>query len=150
MYSVTPDTPGRLVRLTISGRVSGREYEEICSLLSEAIGTRRVVDLLCELDESFRGITLPVLWRAARVAVANETNLRRVAVIGGKKSYKWARALVRGFHAETRYFEQTHRSQAMRWLSASNPARSESEGGLFGDASYRTAAFRHDRKKQRK
>lgn len=136
MYSMTTARDANPITFTLSGKVSGREYVQMCGLLREALEKNRSVSLLCELND-FRGIGLMALWRAARVATENAINLRRVAVVGDRSGYKWARALVRSFHAETRYFQQTHRSQAVRWLSASSPVAHESRGGLFGDASYR-------------
>lgn len=104
------------MEIKLSARLSGREFSEICELLEEAIRKRTKVDLFCELDESFRGISLSVLCRAAVTSSEGIIKLRRVAVVGEKRSYKWARIVVRAFHGETRYFEPAHRTLALRWL----------------------------------
>lgn len=138
MYTLSPKSSGRVIQLTLLRKVSAREYDEICSHLQEAIKTWNFVDLLCELDASFRGITWPVLWKGAWVASANETNLRRVAVVGESKGYKWARVIVRGFHADTQYFAPVHRSRARAWLEkGAGSSASDSDQKLAGDASYR-------------
>lgn len=148
MYSVTSAMGAKLMTLTLSGKVSGREYTEIRRLLRQALENHQTVDLLCELD-GFRGIGIAAMWRAARVATENDTNLRRVAVVGERERYKWARALVRAFHAETRYFQPTHRAQALRWLTATNPRVAASSGGLLGDASYRNVIIQRDEKRNK-
>ena len=126
------------MEIKLSGRVSGPEYQEICELLSEAIQKRPKVDLFCELDESFRGITVPVMWRAALTATEGLIKLRRVAVVGERKSYKWARVMVRAFHAETRYFDRAHRTRALRWLEKGTlNVDLGPERKLAGDAGYR-------------
>jgi hypothetical protein len=138
MFSQTKRTNEGLVEITLSGRVSGREYREICELLIEATQKRTKVDLFCELEESFRGITLPVLWRAAVVGPEGIIKLRRVAVVGARKAYKWARVMVRAFHAETRYFDRAHRTRAFRWLEkATLNVDPVPERTLLGDAGYR-------------
>jgi hypothetical protein len=138
MFSQTKRIDERVVEIKLSGRVSGREYHEICELLSEAVQKRARVDLFCELDESFRGISLPVLWRAAVASSERLIKLRRIAVVGARKSYKWARVMVRAFHAETRYFDRAHRTRAFRWLEKGTVnVESGSENALAGDADYR-------------
>lgn len=138
MYTLSPKSSGRVVQLTLLRKVSAREYAEICSRLQEAIQTWNFVDLLCELDASFRGITWPVLWKAAQVASGNEVNLRRVAVVGDSKHYKWARVIVRGFHAETQYFPTVHRTRARTWLEkGAGDFAPNAEQKLAGDAGYR-------------
>lgn len=138
MYSQVPDSNLGLVRLRMSGRVSRHDYKEICALLSRSLEKQRTVDLLCELDASFTRPSLLVLWEGAQVASASLIKLRRVAVVGEPRSYKWARVLVRGFHAETRYFDPAHRTRAVRWLQKGptypdpNPQHT-----LAGDADYR-------------
>ena len=139
MFSQTRKIDEGRVEIKLSGRVSGREYHEICELLSEAIKKRPRIDLFCELDESFRGISLPVLWRAAVTSSEGVIKLRRVAVLGQRKSHKWARVMVRAFHAETRYFDPAHRTRALRWLEK-GPVYEHARGHtLAGDASYRSA-----------
>lgn len=139
MFSQTARADDRVVEIKLSGRVSGRDYREICALLTEAISKRARVDLFCELDESFRGISLPVLWRAAFVASEGVIKLRRIAVVGERKGYKWARVIVHAFHGETRYFDRAHRTRALRWLEKESIAREgDRKQKLTGAASYRT------------
>lgn len=138
MFSHSPRADDRLVEIKLSDRISGREYKEICALLNKATQQQRCVDLVCELDEAFRGITLPVMWRAALTATEGLIKLRRIAVVGERKGYKWARVIVRGFHAETRYFDHAHHTRALRWLEKgsldSDPPMKQT---LAGDAGYR-------------
>jgi hypothetical protein len=115
MYSVTQKTANGLVALNISGKMSAREYMEICSLLREAVEQHEHVDLLWELD-GFYGWNLFVLWKAANVATASSIDLRRVAVVGERHWHSRTRPLVRAFHGETRYFELSQRTPALRWL----------------------------------
>ena len=137
MYVLTPISSGRVVKLTLFRKVSAREYAEICSRLQEAIQTWHFVDLFYELDASFQGITWPVLWKAARVASANTINLRRVAVVGDSKGYKWARVVVRGFHAETEYFAPVHRTRARTWVEGGGgDFAPQTEQKLAGGAGY--------------
>ena len=138
MFSQTKRADERLLEIKLSGRISGFEYGEICELLKAAIQKRRRVDLFCELDESFRGITLPVMCRAALTAAEGLLKLRRIAVVGERKGYKWARVMVRAFHAETRYFDRAHRTRAHRWLEKGTSAVDAGiEYGFAGDAGYR-------------
>lgn len=137
MYTQVPDSNPRMVRLRVSGKVSRHDYKEICALLSSALQRERTLDLLCELDASFSRPSLLVLWEGAQVASANEIKLRRVAVVGEPRSYKWARVLVRGFHAETRYFDPGHRTRALRWLEKGPTYEQPQEHKLAGDAGYR-------------
>ena len=143
MFFHTKRADERLLEIKLSGKVSGREYRGICALLHEAILKQRRVDLFCELDESFRGITLPVMWRAALTATEGLIKLRRVAVVGERRGYKWARVIVRAFHAETRYFDRAHRTRALRWLEKGclgvDPTEKKK---LFGDAGYRNPQSR--------
>ena len=146
MYSLKTETTGNLVELQLSGKVSGNEYKQICASLTERLERQPNFNLLCELDD-FQGIKFGALWRAALVATDNRINLRRIAVVGAREGYKWARALVRGFHAETLYFDRSQRLQAMRWLG-SRQASVPQRGGLLGDASYRVKIHR-DRRRPR-
>lgn len=147
MYSVTPESSNNLVHLRLSGKISGKEYGEICAVLRDALVRKRPMDLLCELDD-FRGIRLTAIWRAARMATQNETNLRSVAVVGDRQRYKWARVLVRGFHAETRYFDRAHRTRALRWLAqADRRGTSAPDGRLLGDANYRGIQVQRQKRK---
>ena len=148
MISVTSAMGAKLMTLTLSGKVSGKEYTEICKVLEKALSRNQTVDFLCEL-EGFRGIGLSVMWRAARVSSANSIKLRRVAVVGQSAGYKWARILVRGFHAETRYFDPGNRTHAVRWLNASNPVRTDAGTSLAGDAGYRQASIRRDQRRSK-
>lgn len=120
MYSLERETAEGVIALKISGRLSKREYVGICALLREAIGRHEHVDLLWELVD-FRGWKLFAFWEAAKVATAGEINLRRVAVVGDKQWHSWTRPLVRGFHADTRYFAGTERAPALRWLLYGGP-----------------------------
>lgn len=139
MFSQIARANDKVVEIKLSGRVSGRDYREICALLTEAINKRARLDLFCELDESFRGISLPVLWRAAFVASEGVIKLRRVAVVGERKGYKWARVMVRAFHGETRYFDRAHRTRALRWLEKGTVAAEvDQKQKLAGAAGYRT------------
>ena len=143
MFSHTKRADERLVEIKLSGQISGREYREICELLSESIDKRGRVDLFCELDESFRGITLPVMWRAALTATEGLLKLQRIAVVGERKRYKWSRVIVRAFHAETRYFDRAHRTRALRWLekrSLDSDLRAKQK--FAGDAGYRNQRSR--------
>lgn len=139
MYSQLPEERPHLIRLRVWAKVSRREYQEICSLLSAALEKQGTVDLLCEMDDaSFTRPSFLVLWEGARVASANLIKLRRVAVVAEPSSYKWARVLVRGFHAETRYYEPARRTRALRWLEKPFlPNESKSRNRLAGDAGYR-------------
>lgn len=138
MYSEIPDANPTVVRLRISGKVTERDYKQICRLLRQRLEQTRTVDLLCELDESFTRVSLPVLWQSALVASSKEIQLQRIAVIGVRAGYKWARALVRSFHAETRYFDPAHRTRALRWLEK-GPAYPDAQRPqkFAGDANYR-------------
>ena len=136
MYLVKSAIGANLMILTFSGKVLGKEYSEICQLLRVALEKNKAVDLFCEL-ENFRGIALTVMWRGALVATDKTIKLRRVAVVGGKHGYKWARVLVRGFHAETRYFDPGHRTRALRWLEKGPAYEQPREHKLAGDAGYR-------------
>lgn len=151
MYTLSAKSSGRVVQLTLLRKLSAREYAEICSRLRETIQTWNFVDLLCEIDAPFRG-TWPVLWKAALVASGNEVNLRRVAVVGDSKHYKWARVIVRGFHAETQYFPTVHRTRARTWLEkGAADFAPKSEQKLAGDAGYRVKQGdppRHGRKER--
>ena len=138
MYSPVSDSDARLIHLRMWGKVSRSEYKEICALLSRAIEKQGTVDLLCEMDDaSFSRPSLLVLWEGALVASSKSIILRRVAVVGERRSYKWARVLVRGFHAETRYFDPGHRTRALRWLEKGPAYEQPREHTLAGDASYR-------------
>ena len=138
MFSQTKRADESPLEIKLSGRISGLEYGEICKLLKAAIQKRGRVDLFCELDESFRGITLPVMWRAALTATERLLKLRRIAIVGERKGYKWARVMMRAFHAETRYFDRAHRTRAHRWLEKGTSAADAGvEHGITGDAGYR-------------
>lgn len=150
MYAVTWEATPGLMTMKLSGKVSGKEYAEICKAIRGAVEKNPPVDLLCELD-GFRGIGLTAMWRAALTATENSTNLRRVAVVGEPTRYKWARVLVRGFHAETRYFDQAHRTRAIRWLEkAARHGASSPAGGFIGDASYRDLTIQRQKTNQPK
>jgi SpoIIAA-like len=136
MFSVTSAFGANLMILTLSGKVSGKEFSEICQLLRVALEKNKAVDLFCEL-EGFRGIGLTAMWRSALVATEKAIKLRRVAVVGERSRYKWARVLVRGFHAETRYFDPGHRTRALRWLEKGPAYEQPREHKLTGDAGYR-------------
>ena len=120
MYSLDRETAEGLVILKISGALSKREYADICILLREATGRHEQVDLMWELVD-FRGWKLFTLWEAVKVATAGEINLRRVAVVGEWAWHSRTRALVRGFHAETRFFVTAERALAVRWLLYGRP-----------------------------
>ncbi|HZS17848.1 MAG TPA: STAS/SEC14 domain-containing protein [Candidatus Udaeobacter sp.] len=138
MYSQLSGTRPNLVRLQISKKVTAREYEGICTLISERIKKRGAVDLLCELDPSFRRVSVGVFWKGAFLAAENAIKLRHVAVVGERRAYKWARVLVRGFHADTRYFEIGQRTRAVRWLDKGPWSTHKQHPDKFtGDASYR-------------
>jgi predicted N-acetyltransferase YhbS len=148
MYSLTQAPSDNIVRLKFSGKISGKEYREICVSLRRALDQNQNISLLCELDD-FRGVGPVALWRAALVATENRTNFRRVAVVGERSSYKWARALVRGFHAETRYFDQAHRTRAIGWLVKPTEHGATASGiGILGDAAYRGTTIQPRRKKR--
>ena len=138
MYSQLSETKPNLVRLQISRKVTAREYKEICALISDKIAKQGAVDLLCELDPSFRRVSIGVVWKGAFVAVENAIKLRHVAVVGERRAYKWARVLVRGFHADTRYFDNGQRTRATRWLEKGPWSMDQQHPHKFaGDASYR-------------
>ena len=138
MYSQLPEPKSSLIRLQISGKVSAREYKEICALISQRIAKQGVVDLLCQLHPSFRRVSVGAFWKSAFVAAENAIRLRHIAVVGERQAYKWARVLVRGFHADTRYFDIGQRTRAARWLEK-GPWSTDKQHPhkLAGDASYR-------------
>jgi len=120
MYSLARETAEGVVVLKISGKLSKRDYLGICTLLREATSRHDHVDLLWELV-NFRGWKIFAFWEAAKLAVAGAINLRRVAVVGDKSWHSRTRPLVRGFHADTRYFAETERAAALRWLLYGGP-----------------------------
>ena len=138
MYSQLPATKSSLIRLQISGKVSAHEYKQICALIRQRIAKQGVVDLLCELDPSFRRVSVGAFWKSALVAAENAIRLRHIAVVGEWRAFKWARVLVRSFHADTRYFDIGQRTRAAYWLEKGpwSTARKDSHK-RFGDASYR-------------
>src|SRR5581483_4725367 len=138
MYSQLSETKPNLVRLQISRKVTAREYKEICALISDKIAKQGAVDLLCELDPSFRRVSVGVVWKGAFVAAENAIKLRHVAVVGERRAYKSARVLVRGFHADTRYFDIGQRTRAARWLEKGPWSTEQQHPHKFaGNASYR-------------
>ena len=143
MFSVTDETLKHFVALKISGKLSTREYANICTVLQEAARQHEHVDLLWQFED-FRGWNLFVLWKAAIVATRDEINLRRVAVVGERKWHSWTRPLVRGFHGDTRYFEPRQRLPALRWVRTGqwNP-------GTGGRVIGRVRRFDRSRSRQR-
>lgn len=122
MYSLQRETAEGVVVLKISGKLSKRDYLGICTLLREALSRHDHVDLMWELAH-FRGWKIFAFWEAAKVAVAGQINLRRVAVVGDENWHSRTRPLVRGFHADTRYFAVTERAAALRWLLYGAPTK---------------------------
>jgi hypothetical protein len=124
MLQVLEMTSDNLLATRISGQVTADEYDRFLSLIAEMAQKYDSLRWYCELED-FDGVSFQALVDDVRFDFEHrgEFRLERAAVVGDTSLQKWATSICDVLGRfwpiptdESRYFDQTDREDALRWV----------------------------------
>lgn len=122
MLTIAEDQHGRLL-VRADGQLRTDEYVDFVTRLEEIMARRdQPIDMLVELGPSFGGWNLDTLFRDKGFSLMAAGEIRRIAIVGDQRWADWASgALYAKLAADIRFFPNTSKDEASRWLSSPFP-----------------------------
>lgn len=110
-----------VVAIAASGRVTGKDYEEVLiPAVEEALGRRGKVRLYYELGREFSGIDAEAAWKDFRLGVEHLSRWERMALV---TDVDWIRLAVKAFGflmpGRLRVFPIAQAAAARDWVAES-------------------------------
>ncbi|ABV91794.1 hypothetical protein Dshi_0045 [Dinoroseobacter shibae DFL 12 = DSM 16493] len=110
----TADSQARVVELTVSGKITHAEFEEVVPKL-EAELARGPLSLV-EVIDSFEGFDARTLWDGLKFDLAHWSEFRRVAVVSDLTWFSpFTRLADRLTHLQIREFKRDQLEEARAW-----------------------------------
>lgn len=118
MIVQNPDRPEGILEFTVSGHVTGDDYEKVViPAVEKAIAENDRVRVLMHVDSSFEGCSLPAVWDDTMVGLRHWQGFDRVAVVTSSSPIRMTmKALSFAFPCPVRVFELSELEDARRWL----------------------------------
>ncbi len=107
---------GKVVEVTISGKLEVKDYEAFLPEMVRLIEERGKLRMLCHLKD-FHGWTLGGLWEDIKFDVRHFADIERLALVGDKRWEAGMAAFCKPFTtAQVRYFDVAEAGRASEWI----------------------------------
>jgi hypothetical protein len=82
MIEIISDMPENVVAVTVSGKVTGEDYDKVLiPTLEEKLKKHKKIRLLYHLGIDFSGFTAEAMWDDAKVGIRRLTAFEKIAVV---------------------------------------------------------------------
>jgi len=116
--AVKEDNGGRLVHVSISGKLSREDYEAFTPVVERLIKQHGKVRMLIQMHD-FHGWTAGALWEDIKFDAKHYADIERLALVGESKWEKGMSVFCRPFTSATiRYFDTSVLPEARAWVVA--------------------------------
>lgn len=107
---------GKLLEVHVSGKLTTEDYERFIPAVELLIKQHGPIDILFEMSD-FHGWEPGAIWEDTKFAFKHISDIRRLAVVGGKKWQQWMTVVCKPFTKATiRYFDHAEIVQARGWM----------------------------------
>lgn len=120
MIEILTESRGNLLAIKGSGKLTGRDYEELLIPSLEAImKEHHKARLLFYMDADFEGWELGAAWDYASFGFKHKDDFEKVAAVCGPKWVHWGMKLKSYFvNGDVRTFRCEESSEAWKWIEA--------------------------------
>jgi hypothetical protein len=120
MIQIMPETEGKIIGLKASGKLTGRDYQEVLIPRLEAlIREYGRVRLLCLIAEDFAGMEAGAMWDDAKFFMAHTGDFEKMVLVGGPK---WMEVMMKLFSplmkGGIKVFSPDALAEAWAWIKA--------------------------------
>lgn len=114
--AVNASQNGRVIAVTITGKLERAHYDLFVPELEDLIATHGKIRMLVELKD-FHGWTAGALWEDLKFDVKHFRDIERLAIVGETKWQKGMAWFCTPFTtAEIRYFDPSAAAEARQWI----------------------------------
>jgi hypothetical protein len=114
--SVQSRDGGKILFVTVTGKIVAEDYDYFVPYLEERIDEHDKVSILVELVD-FHGWTAGAMWEDTKFASKHFADIERLAIVGDSRWEKGLAVFCRPFTAaDVRYFDESDRAEAERWI----------------------------------
>ena len=114
---IRQDLEGNIAHITLSGKLSGEDYEMLVPEIESLIQKYQKIRILLELRD-FHGWGAGALWEDTKFALRHFSDIERIAMVGDKRWEKGMAYFCKPFTAGSlRYFDIGEIDQARIWVS---------------------------------
>lgn len=115
-FVITESMKGRLIEITVSGRLTKEVYAEFIPLAEEAIREYGKIRILFVML-GFQGWNASAMWEDLKFELKHFRDIERLAIVGETKWQKGMAMFCKPFTmAEVKYFEHGEFDDAREWL----------------------------------
>lgn len=120
MIEILPESQGNVLAVKGSGRLTGRDYEELLIPSLEAIMKEHPkARFFFYMDADFRGWDIEAAWKYANFGFKHKNRFERVAAVCGPKWVHWGMTLKSYLtDGEVRTFPCDEHPQALEWITS--------------------------------
>ena len=120
MLQIMPESEGKIIGLSVAGKLTERDYREVLiPTLAALIKQHGKIRLLCFLDEKFAGMEAGAMRDDAKFVLPRKDDFEKIAMAGGPQwmqlSLKLFAPLMQG---EVRVFSGGQLPEAWEWIRA--------------------------------
>lgn len=117
-FEITEVAQGRVIEVSVAGKLSKEAYEEFVPMTEERIKEFGKVRLLVVMHD-FHGWDAGALWEDIKFDVKHFNDIERLAIVGESKWEKGMSVFCRPFTtAKIKYFDQSEIDAAREWIEA--------------------------------
>lgn len=115
---IKEENEGKLVQVTISGKLTKDNYEVFTPVVERLIKKHGKISMLIEMHD-FHGWTAGAAWEDIKFDAKHYHDIEKLALVGESKWEKGMSVFCRPFTTATiRYFETSALNDALSWVSA--------------------------------
>ena len=116
MLDYREDGEAGVVEITVEGRISREEFDEVAAKLESFIASRGKVRLL-EVIHDFKGIDASAFWDDLKFSLRHLNDFSRCAIVTRAQWIQsWSNLVGSLFHCEIAHFEPHQIEEARAWL----------------------------------
>lgn len=117
MIEIHPQSHGKIIGLTIDGKLLKEDYKTVIPQLEQMIAEHGAIRCLIEVT-GMKGSELGAFWQEIKFDTKHYKNIERCAVVGDPSWHQWMTKLGKLIFrkAKVQYFEPEKIEQAWEWL----------------------------------
>lgn len=122
MLNITEKQDGKILEVTMSGKLNRDDFEHFGPLLEQSIEKHQKIRILAVMRD-FHGWGFGAFWEDLRWELKHSRDIEYLAVIGEKKWQETLSKLCAPFtSAEVRYFDSYDLEKAREWIEHAGEA----------------------------
>ena len=124
MYEVMAESTKEVLAIRVSGRLDKADYDHLHPWLHERLAENPSPAILVVMDDFHGWDSAGALIEDAKLDIAHQNDLRRIAMVGERAWQKWMTLITIPFvKAEIRYFDLAELDVARTWARSELPGR---------------------------